>query len=77
MAYQELPAHKQDILNEIGSAWVRKEKAMLVSYGVVNWGMSRKEASDMAELTVEEMLTDAAKRKAEGLPWKMLFQPQT
>ena len=50
---------------------------MLVSYGVVNWGMSRKEASDMAELTVEEMLTDAAKRKAEGLPWKMLFQPQT
>ena len=31
----------------------------------------------MAELTVEEMLTDAAKRKAEGLSWKMLFQPQT
>ena len=77
MAYQELRAHKQDILNEIGSVWVRKEKAMLVSYGVVNWGMSRKEASDMAELTVEEMLTDAAKRKVEGLPWKMLFQPQT
>lgn len=31
MAYQELQAHKQDILNEIGWAWVRKEKAMLVS----------------------------------------------
>ena len=76
MAYQELRGHKQDILNEIGSEWVRKEKALLVSYGVVNWGMSRKEASAMAELTVEEMLTDAAKRKAEGLPWKMLFQPQ-
>ena len=50
--------------------------SVLVSYGIVNWGMSRKEASDMAELTVEEMLTDAAKRKSEGLPWKMLFQPQ-
>ena len=49
MAYQELQAHKQDILKEIGSEWVRKEKAILVSYGVVNWGMSRKEASDMAE----------------------------
>ena len=34
--------HRQEIINQIGKDWVRKEKAMLVSYGTRNLGMPKK-----------------------------------
>ena len=67
--------HRQEIINEIGEDWVRKEKAMLVSYGTRNLGMPKNEAESLAQFTVDDMIDDAAKRKSKGLDWKMLFQP--
>ena len=75
MTSQEIQIQKQEILKEIGQDWIPKEKSSLVSYGTVNLGMPRKEAEDLADFTLEEMLTDAAKRKVQGMPWRMLFQP--
>ena len=74
MTTQERQNHKQDILNEIGNDWVSKEKAMLVSFGTQRFGMLRKEAENLAQFTLDEMIDDAINRKSRGLQWKMLFQ---
>lgn len=74
MTTQEIQHQKQEILKELGQDRIRKEKSFLVSFGTVNLGMSRTEAEDLANLTVEEMLADAAKLKVQGIPWHMLFQ---
>ena len=66
-----------DIINEIGQDWLDREKARLVSYGVFNLGMPRKEAQDLAENTIDDMLNLAVERKAKGLAWRTMFkQPE-
>ena len=74
MTIQERRMHRQGILNEIGKDWIAKEKVMLVSYGIRNLGMSEKDAKDLAQFTLDDMIDYAIKRKSEGLEWKVLFQ---
>ena len=73
---QEIRKHRQEILNEIGHDWVRKEKAVLVSYGTRKLGMSKKDAENLAQFTLDEMIDDAIKLKSNGIEWKPLFQSQ-
>ena len=76
MTKQQIRKHRQEILNEIGHDWVRKEKAVLVSYGTRKLSMSKKEAQSLAQFTLDEMIHDAVNRKSKGLEWKSLFQLQ-
>ena len=76
MTRQQIRKHRQEIRNEIGHDWVRKEKAVLVSYGTRKLGMSKKEAQSLAQFTLDEMIHDAVNRKSNGLEWKSLFQLQ-
>ena len=76
MTKQQIRKHRKDILSEIGHNWVRKEKTMLVSYGTRKLGMSKKDAKNLAQFTLDEMIDDAIKRKSNGLEWKSLFQLQ-
>ena len=76
MTKQQRQTHRQEILNEIGKDWVSKEKAMLVSYGTRKLGMSKKDAENLAQFTLDEMIEDAVKRKSNGVEWKSLFQLQ-
>lgn len=73
MRNQEIQRQRQEIRNEIGNDWIRKEKAYLVSFGTANLGMPRKEAEDLADFTLEDMLTEAAKLKLQGMQWRVLF----
>ena len=36
--------------------------------------MSEKDAKDLAQFTLDDMIDYAIKRKSEGLEWKVLFQ---
>ena len=74
MTKQEIRKHRQEILSEIGHDWVSKEKEVLVSYGTRKLGMSKKEAENLAQFTLDEMIHDAVNRKSNGLEWKSLFQ---
>ena len=76
MTKQQKQTHRQEILNEIGKDWIPKEKATLVSYGTRKLGMSKKDAENLAQFTLDEMIEDAVKRKSNGIEWKSLFQSQ-
>ena len=74
MTKQQIRKHRQEILSEIGHDWVSKEKAVLVSFGTRKLGMPKKEAKELAQYTLDEMIDDAIKRKSNGVEWKSLFQ---
>ena len=76
MTKQQIRKHRQEILSEIGHDWVSKEKTLLVSFGTRKLGMTKSEAENLAQFTLDEMIDDAIKRKSNGAEWKSLFQLQ-
>ena len=76
MTKQQRRKHRQEILNEIGKDWIPKEMAMLVSFGTRKLGMPKKDAENLAQFTLDEMIEDAINRKSNGVEWKSLFQLQ-
>ena len=66
--------HRQEILAELGDGWIEKERSMLISFGTSSFGMSEKEASDLADFTIDDLLQLASERKRQGKSWKTLFE---